>query len=68
MTEADRPSRLPLVLAGLLPLAVVGGGLAVALWPRPSDDEPLAGTTAGDDTGVSRSQTEERMRAIGYVQ
>ena len=48
-------------------LLAVAGGTTAALWPEP--DEPDEPEVAEDnDTGLSRFQTEEMMRTIGYVQ
>jgi hypothetical protein len=48
-------------------LLAVAGGATAALWPEP--DEPEEPEVAEDkDTGMSRFQTEELMRTIGYVQ
>lgn len=63
---SDAPNRLPLILGLLASLAVVGGGLAFALWPEP-EPEPEEDATA-EDTGMSRNETEAQMRTIGYVQ
>lgn len=58
--------RLPLVVGLLAALALVGGGLAWALWPTP-EPEPDEDAPA-EDTGMSRDETEAQMRTIGYVQ
>jgi len=53
----------------LLPLLLLALGVAVAWrrWGRPPP--PAAVPEAEDgDTGFSRKATEDRMRAIGYVQ
>lgn len=48
-------------------LLVVAGGTTAALWPEPEEpDEPEV--VEDNDTGLSRFQTEEMMRTIGYVQ
>ena len=44
---------------------IVGGATTAALWPEPEPDEP---EPVAEDTGMTRFQTEELMRTIGYVQ
>ena len=57
----------PLLIAGAALLLTVGGGVAAwALWPEP-EPEPEE-VTEDKDTGLTRDQTEELMRTIGYVQ
>lgn len=58
--------RLPLLLATALVLALLGGAGAWLLWPEPPPpEEPAA---EDKDTGLTRDETEELMRTIGYVQ
>ncbi len=54
-----------LILAAVTLMLATGG--AVALWPEdtPAEDTGIA---QDGDTGMSRFQTEELMRTIGYVQ
>ncbi len=57
-------------LAPLLILVLAALGAAAALWarrPQPEPELPLLEVEEGD-TGFSRQATEDRMRAIGYVQ
>lgn len=57
--------RRALLLVPLL-LALCG---AAAWWRREREPTPIAAPEVEDgDTGLSRRATEERMRAIGYVQ
>ena len=51
-----------LILSTIIGLVVFGG---VMLWPQ-KVEEPIA--KEADDTGMTRHQTEELMRKIGYVQ
>ena len=44
---------------------LVGGG-AWMLWPTPDPEEPPA--VEDSDTGMTRTQTEDLMRTIGYIQ
>ncbi len=48
-------------------LLAVGGATTIALWPAPDEPEEPE-VTEDTDTGMSRFQTEELMRTIGYVQ
>lgn len=58
--------RTPMLVAGALAVLLVAGGATWALWPEPPPpDEPEA---ADQDTGMTRDETEELMRTIGYVQ
>ncbi|MFT5683807.1 MAG: hypothetical protein ACI8RZ_004739 [Myxococcota bacterium] len=47
-------------------LLAVAGGTTATLWPEPDPEEPEV--VEDTDTGMSRFQTEELMRTIGYVQ
>jgi hypothetical protein len=49
----------------LLFLFLVAAGATWVLWPEP-EPEPVPFEDA--DTGMTRLQTEEMMRSIGYVQ
>lgn len=61
------PSRRPLLVgAALLALGLVGAAVAWLAWPEPPPPEPEA--VEDGDTGLTREQTEEMMRTIGYVQ
>jgi hypothetical protein len=54
----------------LLVLLLALGGVAVVVWLRrpPPAPPPEAVQAEEGDTGFSRQATEDRMRAIGYVQ
>ncbi|MEL6345424.1 MAG: hypothetical protein AAFV53_20115 [Myxococcota bacterium] len=56
-----------LIILSVVLLAGIGGGVTYALWPDPEPD-PEPDPQAEEDTGMSRFQTEELMRTIGYVQ
>ncbi len=54
-----------------LPVILVLAGVAIAAWharPDPPPEEPEQPAAQDGDTGFSRQATEDRMRAIGYVQ
>ncbi len=56
-------SKSPLGMAGIAVFALaLVGATAWALWPEPAP-EP----TVDNDTGLTREQTEDMMRTIGYV-
>ncbi|MFH1470041.1 MAG: hypothetical protein ABIO70_36995 [Pseudomonadota bacterium] len=58
--------RRALLLLLLLPVL---GGIGLALWlRRPPPPPPEVAQPEDGDTGFSRQATEDRMRAIGYVQ
>lgn len=63
MTAAPR-NRLPLFVGLTLALGLVTAGGAWALWPEAPPPEP----EVASDTGLTRDQTEDQMRTIGYVQ
>ncbi len=55
----------------MLVVARVAAAVAAAVWSRrpEPEPEPEPGPEVEEgDTGFSRQATEERMRAIGYVQ
>ncbi len=60
-----RPHK-PLIAASVLTVVVLGGVGAWLAWPDPPPPEPPE--AAADDTGLTRQQTEDLMRTIGYVQ
>ena len=74
MSESKSKSKLPWVI-GLGLIAVLGG---VGIWlsqeepadESTADDEVEKGDPSGSDTGsdATRSEVEEHMRSIGYVQ
>jgi hypothetical protein len=58
-------------LAPMLVVALVAAPVAAGVWSRrpEPEPEPEPGPEVEEgDTGFSRQATEERMRAIGYVQ
>ena len=55
-----------IVVAVLGVLALIGGG-AYLLWPEP-EPEPEPAALEDNDTGMTRFETEELMRTIGYIQ
>jgi hypothetical protein len=53
----------------LLVLLLALGAIAAVVWFRRPPPPPLPAAQAEEgDTGFSRQATEDRMRAIGYVQ
>lgn len=59
--------RTPMLIAGGFAVLLVAGGITWALWPEPPPpDEP--DEVEDKDTGMTREETEELMRTIGYVQ
>ena len=55
----------PMIIGALLGGMVLVGGGAYLLWPKP---EPEPAALEDNDTGMTRFQTEELMRTIGYIQ
>ena len=55
--------RAPVVIGVVVGVVGVVGALAWALWPAPPPEEP-----ALTEAERSRQETEDHMRAIGYVQ
>ena len=56
----------PLVVASILAVLVLGAVGAWLAWPDPPP--PPTPDESADDTGMTRQQTEDLMRTIGYVQ
>ncbi len=55
----------PALILGIVALlAAAGGAAAWYFWPEEPEPESLE----DKDTGLTRDQTEEMMRTIGYVQ
>ena len=63
MTAAPS-NRMPLLFGLTVALALVAAGAAWALWPEAPEPEPEVAA----DTGLTRDETEDQMRTIGYVQ
>ncbi len=59
-------SRKPMLIFGGLAVALVTGGVVWVAWPEPPPEEPPEPVV--DDTGLTRDETEDLMRTIGYVQ
>ena len=59
-------SRRPLIVAAALTSGLIAGLVAWVAWPDPPPPEEEAAEDA--DSGLSRDETEEMMRTIGYVQ
>jgi len=57
-----------LLLGAVLLLGGLSGGVWWALQEAPPEDVPEEGAATEEDTGMSRTRTEELMRTIGYVQ
>lgn len=57
----------PLIISGLLSALLLAGGGAWMLWPEP-EPEPEPEALEDTDTGMTRHETEELMRTIGYIQ
>ncbi len=64
---------MPRWLLWLLPVLLIAGVIALVLWrtsrdPDPEDAEEVVEELPVDEATPGRAETEEQMRAIGYVQ
>ena len=62
--DGGRDKKVPWLGLACLLLSL-GGVTAWALWPEP---EPEPDPVVDGDTGMTRAETEDLMRTIGYVQ
>ena len=62
--ETPDMSKRNRILLTIAVLAIGGGATAWTLWPEAEEEESFE----DKDTGLTRDQTEDMMRTIGYVQ